>query len=366
MKKSVAAVLLSVGLLLSAVPAVAQQSLFAEATTIEEILLSPDYRPDDDAQLLRYYIAFFNRQPDIGGAKYWLGIARDGFSQGEIAGFMAGGQEFANAYDGMNNVDYLERVYGNVLGRDFDQGGFDYWLDFLDGSNRAGGNPDLQVLSRSQVVFFVAQSVEFSNTHSFDRPTQVSYSGYGPDVVAINKPDDYFLVTLGHDGAGGNFIVWGVDAEGERRDLLANEVGPYEGRKLQERPDLVALEIRAEGNWSVSFEPVWVATRYEAGVLSGQGDDVVQLDAPVQGLTTADLTFLGTGNFIVKGYASDGDYKDLLVNEIGDFSGEVLVESGIQIIEIRGTEGAWTMQVNWPRSFTRGGFLADRPPQTNR
>jgi hypothetical protein len=53
------------------------------------------------------------------------------------------------------------------------------------------------------------------------------------------------------------------------------------------------------------------------------------------------LRHKGDGNFAVWGYGLDG--TDLLVNEIGSYTGEVLT-SGAQILELT-ADGAWSVSV---------------------
>ncbi len=144
-----------------------QVASFQAALNLDQLVGAADFDDARDPQLLRYYVAYFDRQPDLGGAKYWLDIRRQGYTSSQIAGFMAASQEFGNNYAGTTDREYLTRIYQNVLGRDFDQAGFDYWLDTLQGTNVSGENPALAQISRSQVVFFVAQSVEFIALHPF-------------------------------------------------------------------------------------------------------------------------------------------------------------------------------------------------------
>ncbi len=137
------------------------------ATTVNEILAASDYTAAD-ANLLRLYRAFFNREPDPGGAVYWIDISRNGSTLIEIAQFFTAVPEYRNVYDGTTDQQFLTEVYDNVLGRDFDQGGYNYWLDFLQGTNTHGGNPDLQTLSRGEVVRWVTGSTEFKTSYPYD------------------------------------------------------------------------------------------------------------------------------------------------------------------------------------------------------
>ena len=120
-----------------------------------------------DAPILRLYRAYFNREPDLDGAKYWLTIRRDGYGLLQISGFMANSQEFANNYTGVDDPEYLRRVYHNMLGRVADQAGQDYWLDLLQGTNQFNLNPSFDQLNRSETVFYVTGGQEFINNYPY-------------------------------------------------------------------------------------------------------------------------------------------------------------------------------------------------------
>ncbi len=59
---------------------------------------------------------------------------------------------------------------------------------------------------------------------------------------------------------------------------------------------------------------------------------------------TTTITNKGRDNFAVVAYSVDGDYLDLLVNEIGSYRGEVLlpIEDPV-VLSIHAVGGAWTM-----------------------
>ena len=139
----------------------------AAASSVDEIRAASDYSAND-ASLLRLYRAFFNREPDDGGAVYWTGVSRRGNSLIEIAQFFTAVPEYRNVYDGTTDREFLTAVYANVLGRDFDQNGYDYWLDLLSGTNEYGDNPSLDQLSRGAVVRWVTGSKEFKNNYPYD------------------------------------------------------------------------------------------------------------------------------------------------------------------------------------------------------
>jgi hypothetical protein len=131
----------------------------AEAETLEQILAASDYDPVVHGNILRLYRAFFGREPDFAGTKYWI---HDVYQSGEefadiIEWFASPDQvEFARQYADIaldDHGSYLGRVYDNMLGRVPDSGGFDYWRSLMDDGT----------LNRAQVVLYVGLDTEFIN-----------------------------------------------------------------------------------------------------------------------------------------------------------------------------------------------------------
>ena len=86
----------------------------------------------------RIYKAAFNRTPDNGGLKYWMGRMDAGTSVTDVAAGFIYSAEFIALY-GSNSQDgdFITRVYSNVLGRAPDAGGYNYWVGRLSsGSTR--------------------------------------------------------------------------------------------------------------------------------------------------------------------------------------------------------------------------------------
>ncbi|CAN7509532.1 DUF4214 domain-containing protein [Rhizobium sp. LjRoot30] len=101
-------------------------------------------------QAYRVYQAAFDRTPDTGGLSYWIKAMDGGTSLIDVAAGFVGSAEFASVY-GANpsNLDFIDKLYENVLGRDGEAGGISYWVGQLD----AG-------VSRQQVLAGFAESAE--------------------------------------------------------------------------------------------------------------------------------------------------------------------------------------------------------------
>ncbi len=87
----------------------------------------------DSGEMFRLYNAAFARFPDADGLKYWI----DQFSSGRntrrvIAQSFLGSTEFTEMYgSNVSDETYVNNLYKNVLGRDADAEGLNYWVGNL-------------------------------------------------------------------------------------------------------------------------------------------------------------------------------------------------------------------------------------------
>lgn len=100
----------------------------------------------------RIYQAGFNRKPDLAGLGYWMNQMDNGVSQRDVAASFVAGAEFAALYGGSNpsNLDYVTKLYNNVLQRAPEQAGLDYWVGIMN-SNAA---------NRGEVLAFFSEGAE--------------------------------------------------------------------------------------------------------------------------------------------------------------------------------------------------------------
>ena len=83
-------------------------------------------------QAYRVYQAAFNRTPDNGGLKYWIGLMDGGVSLPTVSSAFIASAEFKALY-GVNptNEVFISKLYDNVLHRAPDIGGYNYWVGLL-------------------------------------------------------------------------------------------------------------------------------------------------------------------------------------------------------------------------------------------
>ena len=164
-------------------------------------------------------------------------------------------------------------------------------------------------------------------------PLPEKVSGHGDSVVTdctLKRGPNVFAIS--HTGTS-NFIVRIIDDEGDR-DLLINEIGDYRGSVLafggtafwNQSIGPCTWEIRADGGWIIE------TTTPADGRTNGTGDDVTTCTL-ASGNNVFNVSHNGESNFIVRIYDQEGS-RDLLINEIGQYDGTVLVRAGDGVLDL--------------------------------
>lgn len=83
--------------------------------------------------LYRIYEAAFNRPADASGLGYWISQAQQGETLTKIAEHFVNSQEFNSRYgDFVENDRFVEALYQNILDREPDDSGLQYWVQSLE------------------------------------------------------------------------------------------------------------------------------------------------------------------------------------------------------------------------------------------
>jgi hypothetical protein len=92
-------------------------------------------------QAYRLYRAAFAREPDAAGLGYWIGVLDQGAYLYDVAAGFTASNEFKTLYaNAKTSRDIIVQYYVNVLNRQGEQAGIDYWTGILDGnSDTLGG-----------------------------------------------------------------------------------------------------------------------------------------------------------------------------------------------------------------------------------
>lgn len=128
---------------------------------------SPEHALAEDQALARLYKAVFDRMPDTDGFQYWSERLDTGLDFDDVVGNFLGSTEFINTYSELDNSQFLNTLYNNVLDRDADEEGQQYWNGQLENS----------ALSRAQVVHSFSESAEFKNLSATDVGHFIETSG---------------------------------------------------------------------------------------------------------------------------------------------------------------------------------------------
>lgn len=181
-------------------------------------------------------------------------------------------------------------------------------------------------------------------------PSPIELSGTGQQAsqkFTLENGLSVFKIT--HTGRS-NFIVNLMDSDGQNIELLANEIGSFDGAKavgIAKKGEYL-LNISADGKWTAKIEqPRPEKAERKPQSFTGNGQQVspfVQLD---KGLSTFKLKHTGKSNYIVVLMDKKGNTQELLVNEIGDFDGSKAVgiaKTGLYLLNIS-ADGEWSIAV---------------------
>jgi hypothetical protein len=169
-------------------------------------------------------------------------------------------------------------------------------------------------------------------------------TGSGPAIVALDlPPGGLHTVTLSHSGEG-VFSTRLLDTAGEFSRGLAIGSGDFTGTypvELRAFGEPGAVDITdADGTWTILIEPLADAPLWPEQT-SGSGADVLRVDPDADASQVA-VTHNGVANVFMWGHV-EGDYEDLMVNEIGEWSGEADLRPDTFVLEID-ADGEWTVE----------------------
>jgi hypothetical protein len=171
------------------------------------------------------------------------------------------------------------------------------------------------------------------------------YTGSGDSVVDITpiKSASILKVSFTGDSA---FIIRPIDAAGKEGISLVLEIGPFEGTVFQSAVSkaVVALSVKAEGDWTITVSPIASAPVVGTKNVSGTGSAVVKWAKPSIGYKKIAFTHDGEGAFIVRPIDAKGKERLSMILNVGAYDGSVLLPTGTQYLKIT-ADGDWTFNV---------------------
>lgn len=108
-----------------------------------KFILFPYIRPPHNPgtyvhSLERLYRAYFGRVSDGAGLDYWVKRVSEDLSLAQVSSHFAGSGEFLGLYGNTSNRAFARRVYLNVLGREPDAAGWNFWTGQLNSGMARG------------------------------------------------------------------------------------------------------------------------------------------------------------------------------------------------------------------------------------
>ena len=196
-------------------------------------------------------------------------------------------------------------------------------------------------------------------------PITFEFEGRGDKVLGpFNLVEGIASLSASHSGSR-NFVVSIISSGGDEV-LSINEIGRYSGTRAHAvdsgslfglSPGQHRMQVQADGNWTIDIKQEFPTGGQSPPIMtSGNGDDVVRWMRLSDGQFVMSASHSGGRNFIVSLIEADGSPEVLLVNEIGDYQGEQIINvnrnsfglnpvPGLYAIVVQ-ADGAWEISID--------------------
>ncbi|MDD3855534.1 nidogen-like domain-containing protein [Sulfurimonas sp.] len=113
-----------------------------------------------EESVARLYSALLGRNGDNTGFLYWLNDVASGNELPTVAGAFGESEEYLARFGAQSNEEFINQLYNNILERNADQSGYDYWLNEI----QATGNRNNMIVSFSNSGEYITeQEVAINN-----------------------------------------------------------------------------------------------------------------------------------------------------------------------------------------------------------
>ncbi|MFH2055148.1 MAG: hypothetical protein ABIJ61_04250 [bacterium] len=185
--------------------------------------------------------------------------------------------------------------------------------------------------------------------HGVNTPENITLNGHGQQASPkFQLLDGLSVFDMKHVGSS-NFSVVLLDSDGEYVELLANEIGHFDGSKPVSIPakGTYILDIDADGPWEIEIKQPRLSRAPDTKEFAGRGQQCSKIFQLKRGLSVFKMSHSGRSNFAVVLMDADGQHIELLANEIGRFSGSKAVgipRSDLYIMDVM-ADGDWSIHI---------------------
>lgn len=139
-------------------------------------------------QIQNLYIAFYGRPADPAGQTYWANEldAANGDPTAIINQF-ATSAEYDSQYGSLDDAALVNALYQQILGRDAEQGGLDFYLDELNAGNLTKGEMALAILNGATGGDAVVLENRMAVADQFTAAVEAGNKLYGADQIPAAK-----------------------------------------------------------------------------------------------------------------------------------------------------------------------------------
>jgi hypothetical protein len=176
---------------------------------------------------IEFYIAYFNRSPDAVGLNFWGTAFANGVSLEDMARLFWDQPETTETYydfllkrgdyvvhDIIEDIpSFVTEIYTNVLGRQFDQSGFDFWVDMLTRGDITGVLPH-------QFILEVLRGVQDASPDRAYLDTKVDIGAYFAVHRGMSDTDNASAAMALFDGTQGSVTDAVAAIDGYYQDAL--------------------------------------------------------------------------------------------------------------------------------------------------
>lgn len=187
-------------------------------------------------------------------------------------------------------------------------------------------------------------------TYVVVEPEPMTISGNGQQASSYFELEKGLSIFKIDSGGSGHFSIVLYSESGEYIDLLVNEIGSFDGSKLVsiDESGKYLLDVSADGSWEAYItQPRNIEANEVPLTLSGNGQEASEFFYLNSGMRRFTMSHSGSGHFSMVLYSAEGDYIDLLVNEIGSFDGSKAVslsKSGNYLLDVS-ADGNWEASI---------------------